>query len=58
MEAKERLSFYKSLIADGITLNGTQLTDMNQIVKERGGASAEKMPSGTIRRELARQKIG
>lgn len=46
MDARDRLSYYKRLMADGVELSAEQKADMSIIVSERGIASAEAMPAG------------
>lgn len=57
MDDREKLSYYKSLVARNITLTSTQVIDMQRIMRERGPASSEAMPTGTAKHEEAKRKL-
>jgi hypothetical protein len=56
MDAHDRLTYYKRLQADGIALSAGQKSDMLQLIKERGEASAAAAPASGAKHEELKRK--
>lgn len=57
MEQRDRLAYYKRLTADGIALTDAQRVDYDLIIRERGVASSEALPSGGAKHTEATIKL-
>ena len=57
MDPRDRLGYYKRLLAEGTKLTVAQQQDMEAIAKDRGPASSDLMPGSGHKYAEAKRKL-